>query len=90
MCTRSTARALARALTKIKPNNAQREYYLTDAVLEIASHAGLVRLVELEDENEAMGVNSLRSSPSHATFGRSGSSTAISRTAWSSWIRRAP
>jgi bifunctional UDP-N-acetylglucosamine pyrophosphorylase/glucosamine-1-phosphate N-acetyltransferase len=51
--------ALARALTKIKPNNAQREYYLTDAVLEIASHAGLVRLVELEDENEAMGVNSL-------------------------------
>jgi bifunctional UDP-N-acetylglucosamine pyrophosphorylase/glucosamine-1-phosphate N-acetyltransferase len=51
--------ALARALPRIKPNNAQREYYLTDAVLEIASHAGLVRLVELDDESEAMGVNSL-------------------------------
>lgn len=51
--------ALVRALPRIKPNNAQREYYLTDAILEIASHAGLVRLVELEDESESMGVNSL-------------------------------
>lgn len=53
--------ALEKALPRIKPNNAQREYYLTDAVLEIARHAGLVRLVALalEDEDEAMGVNSL-------------------------------
>lgn len=50
---------LARVLPRITANNAQREYYLTDAVLEIAKHAGLVRLVPLEDENEALGVNSL-------------------------------
>lgn len=52
-------RALARAITKIQPNNAQREYYLTDAVFEIAKHAGPIRLVEIEYEEEAMGVNSL-------------------------------
>lgn len=51
--------ALARAIPKIKPSNAQREYYLTDAVFEIAKHAGLIRLVEIEDEDEALGVNSL-------------------------------
>jgi bifunctional UDP-N-acetylglucosamine pyrophosphorylase/glucosamine-1-phosphate N-acetyltransferase len=51
--------ALARALPRVQPNNAQREYYLTDAVLEIAKHGGLVRVVEIEDETESMGVNSL-------------------------------
>lgn len=51
--------ALAGALPRIQPNNAQREYYLTDAVLEIAKHGGLVRVVEIEDESESMGVNSL-------------------------------
>jgi len=51
--------ALANALPRIQPNNAQREYYLTDAVLEIAKHGGLVRVVEIEDESESMGVNSL-------------------------------
>lgn len=51
--------ALARSIPNIKPNNAQREYYLTDAVFEIAKHAGPIRLVQIEDESEALGVNSL-------------------------------
>lgn len=51
--------ALDRALPRIQPNNAQREYYLTDAVLEITNQAGLIRLVEIDDEYEALGVNSL-------------------------------
>ena len=51
--------ALARALPRIQTANVQREYYLTDAVLEIAKHAGLIRLVEIDSHEEALGVNSL-------------------------------
>src|SRR5262245_61024969 len=51
--------ALARALPQVRPDNAQRELYLTDAVLEIAKHAGAVRLVNIEDNDEALGVNAL-------------------------------
>ncbi len=51
--------ALARALPRLRADNQQGEYYLTDAVLEIARLAGLVREVRVDDESETMGVNSL-------------------------------
>jgi bifunctional UDP-N-acetylglucosamine pyrophosphorylase / glucosamine-1-phosphate N-acetyltransferase len=51
----SGAEAL-RLLDAVTPNNAQREYYLTD-VVEIASAQGLVARVLIADENEVMGVN---------------------------------
>ena len=43
-------------LDAIKPNNAQREYYLTD-IVEIASARGLITRALIADETEVMGVN---------------------------------
>ena len=43
-------------LDSVKPNNAQKEYYLTDLV-EIASARGMVARALIADETEVMGVN---------------------------------
>jgi len=43
-------------LDSVKPNNAQKEYYLTD-IVEIASARGLVARGLIADEKEVMGVN---------------------------------
>jgi bifunctional UDP-N-acetylglucosamine pyrophosphorylase/glucosamine-1-phosphate N-acetyltransferase len=45
-----------RLLDSVKPNNAQKEYYLTD-IVEIASARGLVARALIAEENEVMGVN---------------------------------
>ena len=51
----SGAQAL-KLLNAVTPNNAQREYYLTD-IVEIASARGLVARALIADEKEVMGVN---------------------------------
>jgi bifunctional UDP-N-acetylglucosamine pyrophosphorylase / glucosamine-1-phosphate N-acetyltransferase len=51
----SGAEAL-KLLDAVTPNNAQREYYLTD-IVEIASAQGLVARALIADETEVMGVN---------------------------------
>ena len=51
----SGAEAL-KLLDAVKPNNAQREYYLTD-IVEIADARGLVARALIADETEVMGVN---------------------------------
>jgi bifunctional UDP-N-acetylglucosamine pyrophosphorylase / glucosamine-1-phosphate N-acetyltransferase len=43
-------------LMAVKPNNAQREYYLTD-IVEIANVRGLTARALIAEENEVMGVN---------------------------------
>lgn len=48
---------LFNALGKIKPDNAQNEYYLTD-IIEIAVNEGRkIETIEVENKEEAMGVN---------------------------------
>ena len=51
----SGAQAL-KLLNAVTPNNAQREYYLTD-IVEIASARGLVARALIADEKEVMGIN---------------------------------
>ena len=51
-------RALARALRRVRPNNRQREYYLTDAVTLLAGEGGGVVTVGVRDRVETIGVNS--------------------------------
>ncbi len=51
--------ALRPALAKLKPNNAQGEYYLTDAVAQFAGGGRDVPTLEAEDPSEILGVNSL-------------------------------
>jgi bifunctional UDP-N-acetylglucosamine pyrophosphorylase/glucosamine-1-phosphate N-acetyltransferase len=51
----SGAEAL-KLLDAVKPNNAQKEYYLTD-IVEIASVRGLVARALIADQEEVMGVN---------------------------------
>ncbi len=51
----SGAEAL-KLLDAVKPDNAQREYYLTD-IVEIANTRGLVARALIADEKEVMGVN---------------------------------
>ena len=46
------------ALEEIKPNNAKKEYYLTDAIKILTSKKAKVESVSTEDEHEAVGVNS--------------------------------
>lgn len=46
------------ALKKIKPNNAKKEYYLTDAVNIFYEKCRLTEDVRLEDVNESIGINS--------------------------------
>ncbi|RJP27991.1 MAG: bifunctional N-acetylglucosamine-1-phosphate uridyltransferase/glucosamine-1-phosphate acetyltransferase [Candidatus Omnitrophota bacterium] len=46
------------ALAKIRPNNAKREYYLTDAIKILYDNGCLVDSLKIEDAQEASGVNS--------------------------------
>jgi bifunctional UDP-N-acetylglucosamine pyrophosphorylase/glucosamine-1-phosphate N-acetyltransferase len=46
-----------RFLAEVKPNNAQKELYLTDAVSDAAAAGRPVRLVRLADPDEALGIN---------------------------------
>jgi bifunctional UDP-N-acetylglucosamine pyrophosphorylase/glucosamine-1-phosphate N-acetyltransferase len=49
---------LRRALRRIRPNNRQREYYLTDAVNLLAAGEGPVVTVDVGAPDELMGINS--------------------------------
>ena len=49
---------LHRALDRIRPNNQQREYYLTDAVSLLAETPGSVMTVAVTDPDEMLGINS--------------------------------
>jgi bifunctional UDP-N-acetylglucosamine pyrophosphorylase / glucosamine-1-phosphate N-acetyltransferase len=50
---------LARLLPELKSNNAQGEFYLTDLVSKLVASKRRVEAVVLEDEREAIGVNTL-------------------------------
>jgi bifunctional UDP-N-acetylglucosamine pyrophosphorylase/glucosamine-1-phosphate N-acetyltransferase len=50
--------SLFSVLKEIKPNNAQKEYYLTDAVELLYKRNGLIDAIKIEDVKEAMGINS--------------------------------
>ncbi len=52
------AKALRSALRKVRSENAQKEFYLTDAAAIISRGGGKVLGVEVEDPGEAMGINS--------------------------------
>ena len=49
--------ALRECLSRLRPNNAQGELYLTDCVSEIAANGGTVETIECGDPAEAIGVN---------------------------------
>lgn len=51
--------ALRPALATLQPNNAQGEYYLTDAVAHLAAGEVEVPTLEIDDASEIQGVNSL-------------------------------
>ncbi len=53
------ADALRPALQKLKPNNAQGEYYLTDVIAQFVAAGHEVPTLEAEDDSEILGVNSL-------------------------------
>lgn len=53
-------RLLAEALPKLRNDNAQREYYLTDLIAAAVAQGRPVDAVVLDDEREALGVNTLR------------------------------
>ena len=48
---------LRQALTQLKPNNAQGEYYLTDTLSVLKAQGRRVDAFCMEDETEAMGIN---------------------------------
>ncbi len=50
---------LARFLPRLTAENAQREYYLTDVPALVLADGGTVEALELEDEREAIGVNTI-------------------------------
>ncbi len=49
---------LAESLKKVRPNNAKKEYYLTDVIDILYKKGELVETVLIPDANEAMGINS--------------------------------
>lgn len=49
---------LFRAIAKIKPNNAKKEYYLTDAIRIMADDGLLIESLSIDDSKEAQGINS--------------------------------
>jgi bifunctional UDP-N-acetylglucosamine pyrophosphorylase/glucosamine-1-phosphate N-acetyltransferase len=53
-------RRLWEALAKVRPDNDQGEYYLTDVIGIIARAGGRVEAVTVEDPDEALGVNDRR------------------------------
>ncbi|MBT9282033.1 MAG: bifunctional UDP-N-acetylglucosamine diphosphorylase/glucosamine-1-phosphate N-acetyltransferase GlmU [Hydrogenibacillus schlegelii] len=52
--------ALAEALSALRPDNAQQEYYLTDAVGHLLARGAAVEVFPLSDPTEARGVNDRR------------------------------
>jgi bifunctional UDP-N-acetylglucosamine pyrophosphorylase/glucosamine-1-phosphate N-acetyltransferase len=50
-------RALLRALRRVKPNNIQGEYYITDAVTELLGRGAKVIAIRHDDAEEILGVN---------------------------------
>ncbi len=52
------ARSLAWALKRIRPNNAKKEYYLTDAIAIMRKAGGFVDALKVDDINEVLGINS--------------------------------
>jgi bifunctional UDP-N-acetylglucosamine pyrophosphorylase / glucosamine-1-phosphate N-acetyltransferase len=53
-------RDLVAELPRLKNDNAQREFYLTDVVAALARAGRRIATVQLEDEVEAIGVNTIR------------------------------
>lgn len=49
---------LFKAIAKIKPNNAKKEYYLTDAIRIMADEGLLIEYLSIDDSKEAQGINS--------------------------------
>lgn len=54
------AALLRDALPKLQPNNAQRELYVTDVVASFVAAGRVARAVEVADEREAIGINTLK------------------------------
>jgi len=52
------ARALSRALPKLKNNNAKKEFYLTDTLEILRTGGGRIGAVVCADHNEILGINS--------------------------------
>lgn len=50
---------LVRFLPRLDDRNAQKEYYLTDVPALVLADGGTVEAIELEDEREAIGVNTI-------------------------------
>ncbi len=53
------AAALRPALARLKPNNAQGEYYLTDVIADFVSQGAELPTLTLDEPTEVLGVNSL-------------------------------
>ncbi len=49
---------LAESLKAVKPNNAKKEYYLTDVIDILYKKGDIVETLAISDPNEAMGINS--------------------------------
>jgi bifunctional UDP-N-acetylglucosamine pyrophosphorylase / glucosamine-1-phosphate N-acetyltransferase len=49
---------LIESLKAVKPNNAKKEYYLTDVIDILYKKGEIVETLELKDPNEALGINS--------------------------------
>jgi bifunctional UDP-N-acetylglucosamine pyrophosphorylase/glucosamine-1-phosphate N-acetyltransferase len=49
---------LVDSLKQVRPNNAKKEYYLTDVIDILYKKGDLVETLEIKDSNEAMGINS--------------------------------
>ncbi|MCX5708104.1 MAG: NTP transferase domain-containing protein, partial [Candidatus Omnitrophica bacterium] len=49
---------LVESLKNVRPNNAKKEYYLTDVIEILYKKGDLVETVEISDANEALGINS--------------------------------
>jgi bifunctional UDP-N-acetylglucosamine pyrophosphorylase/glucosamine-1-phosphate N-acetyltransferase len=49
---------LVESLKQVRPNNAKKEYYLTDVIDILYKKGDLVETVEISDVNEALGINS--------------------------------
>lgn len=54
------AALLRDALPKLQPNNAQRELYVTDVVASFVAAGRAARAVEVADERESIGINTLK------------------------------
>jgi UDP-N-acetylglucosamine diphosphorylase/glucosamine-1-phosphate N-acetyltransferase len=53
------SRALFPALNEVKPNNTQKEYYLTDVISILRGKGSAVLAYKAEDPNEVLGVNTI-------------------------------